>query len=48
MISSNVDVLDLLLDKCDELNDLCYFLEVVMVEVLLVPVVQSVDSNCPL
>ena len=45
MVSSNADLLDFLLDNCNELNDLCYFLEVAMVEMLLVPMVQSVNSN---
>ena len=48
MVSFNVDAFDLLLDGCDELGDLCYFLEVPIVAVQLVPIVQSVDDDCSL
>ena len=48
MVSFNIDAFDLLLDGCDELGDLCYFLEVAIVAVQLVPIVQSVDDDCSL
>ena len=48
MVSFNVDAFDFLLDSCDELDDLCYFLEVAIVAVQLVLIVQSVDDNCSL
>ena len=48
MDSFDVDLLDLLLDNNNELNDLCYFLEVAIVAVQLVPIVQLVDSKCSL
>ena len=45
---SIVDLLDLLLDNCDILDNLRYFLDVSTVEMPLVPMVQSVDSDCSL
>ena len=45
---SIVDLLDLLLDNCYELDERCCLLEVVMVGMQLVPMVQSVDSDCSL